>query len=234
MKFSLAAKIFLIFIAAVIIGAAYLSMPKEANEIADQLNEPAASTPALAETPILSPVPSETPEPELTSESLLTPPLLQALDRVTKKRFGTKVSPGDSPVSPEKFSGYHTGVDLEIFPGEENADVAVSAACPGKILYKNRVNGYGGVLMQSCRLENQDVTVLYGHLKLESINKTLGQEISAGEKIGILGKGFSAETGGERKHLHLAMHKGAKISLLGYVQNPAELDNWIDILIYLK
>src|SRR5438105_13240780 len=39
-------------------------------------------------------------------------PLENAQTRVTKKFFGTKVSPGNSPVTPERFSGYHTGVDF--------------------------------------------------------------------------------------------------------------------------
>jgi len=161
-------------------------------------------------------------------------PINDALKRVTKKPFGIKVSPGHSPVSPERFSGYHTGADFETFPGEKNINVPIFAICDGTLLYRKSVNGYGGVAIQSCHLDNQDVTVLYGHLKLTSINLKTGAKLKAGKQIAVLGKGYSAETSGERKHLHLGIHKGKNIVLLGYVQIQSELNNWIDPLKYLK
>jgi len=164
---------------------------------------------------------------------LLTPPINSYHERVTKKPFGIKVSPGHSPVSPEKFSGYHTGVDFEILPGEENKDVPVNAVCPGKLLLKKWANGYGGVAVESCQLGKEAVTIVYGHLKLSSIKIKAGENIKAGEPIGILGKGYSTETDGERKHLHLGIHKGAGVNLLGYVQNKKDLDGWLDALQYL-
>jgi murein DD-endopeptidase MepM/ murein hydrolase activator NlpD len=166
--------------------------------------------------------------------SLLYPPISNALTRVTKKPFSIKVSPGHSPVIPEKFSGYHTGVDFETFPNEQNIDIPISAVCTGSLIYKNWVSGYGGVAIQSCQINKQDVTVLYGHLKLASINIKLNQKVTAGTQLGILGKGYSTETNGERKHLHLGIHKGKAIILLGYVQNPKDLNNWLDAMTYLK
>ncbi|MFA6097683.1 MAG: M23 family metallopeptidase [Candidatus Paceibacterota bacterium] len=172
--------------------------------------------------------------PENETASMLTVPLSLALERVTKKPFGIKVSPENSPVSPEKFSGYHTGVDFETFPQEADVDVPVSAVCSGILVEKRTVSGYGGVAIQKCSIDNSEAMVLYGHLKLSSIEKPAGGEMSAGEKIGMLGKGYSAETGGERKHLHLGIHKGSKINYLGYVQNENELADWIDAMEYLK
>jgi hypothetical protein len=52
--------------------------------------------------------------------------------------------------------------------------------------------------------------------------------------LAVLGTGFSTETDGERKHLHLGIHKGTAINILGYVQNSSELNNWVDITKYLK
>ncbi|MCX6797790.1 MAG: VTT domain-containing protein [Candidatus Falkowbacteria bacterium] len=66
----------------------------------------------------------------------LTPPLADARARVTKKSFGIKISPTDSPVQPEKFSGYHTGVDFETWPSEADQDVVVSALCSGPLILK--------------------------------------------------------------------------------------------------
>jgi len=156
-------------------------------------------------------------------------PLNDALNRVTKKPFGIKISPATSPVQPERFSGYHSGTDFETFEAEAETEVPVYAICDGKVLVKQRVSGYGGVLIQSCNLPNVGlVTVLYGHLSLKSIGLNTGDPLSKGGLIGNLGKGYSAETDNERKHLHLSVHKGTAIEYRGYVQTEAELNGWID------
>jgi len=172
--------------------------------------------------------------PKVEAKIVPAPPLSLALERVTKKPFGIKVSPGNSPVSPEKFSGYHTGVDFEILPGEENVDVSVSAVCSGPLVLRKYASGYGGVAVQKCNLENNIVTVIYGHLRFSSIGQSVGDEILSGDNIGVLGKGYSVETDGERKHLHLGIHRGSAVNLLGYVQSEKDLSNWIDAMKYLK
>ncbi len=164
---------------------------------------------------------------ELIDESLALP-LSSAAERITKKPFGIKVSPQNSPIQPEKFSGYHTGVDFEIFPGEENIDVPVSVICQGILIYKNYVKGYGGVAIEKCTINQEVVTVLYGHLKLSSITNRVGDELFTDAKIAILGKAYSQETDGERKHLHLSIHKSSAIELRGYVSKVSELSAWID------
>lgn len=162
----------------------------------------------------------------------LAEPIKNAKARVTKKPFGLKVSPGHSPVSPERFSGYHAGVDFETTAAEQNQDVPVYALCGGSLLLKKWVSGYGGAAVERCRLSGQIVTVLYGHLKLASIKPKAGARLAVGAPIGILGKGYSAETDGERKHLHLGIHKGAPVNFLGYVKNKAELKDWLDVLTF--
>lgn len=186
---------------------------------------------------VYRPQPSSTPNNNSVNEKpapLLLSPISSALERVTKKPFGIRISPKNSPVSPEKFTGYHTGVDFEILPGEENIDVPISAICTGPLLIKRWANGYGGMVVQKCQLENQDITVVYGHLKITSVVINLNDTITAGEKIGILGKGYSTETDGERKHLHLGIHKEASPNTGGYIANSAGLVNWIDIMQYLQ
>src|SRR3989339_1331594 len=155
-------------------------------------------------------------------------PLEQAEERITKKKFGQYITSQNSPVQPEKFRGYHTGTDFEIFLEELNANVPVQAICDGKIALKKTATGYGGILVENCELDNQLITVIYGHLKLASIAKKAGDTLAKGEEIGILGKAFSAETSGERKHLHLGVHKGSAVDIRGYVQREAELANWLD------
>lgn len=152
------------------------------------------------------------------------PPL--SPDRITKKPFGLYVDPENSPVSPEKFSGFHTGIDFEMKDDESN--VLISAACTGDVVYKKSVSGYGGVLIQRCTYQGNLVTVLYGHIRLTSVTQQVGDTLRIGQPFALLGKGFSAETDGERQHLHFGIHKGEQIELKGYVQTEQELTDWMD------
>jgi len=186
------------------------------------------STPTSSPQSVLSLVP---PPPTLTR---LHEPITNALTRVTKKPFGIYISPKTSPVQPERFMGYHTGVDFETTPAEQNIDVPIFAACDGKLLLKKYATGYGGVAVQSCRLDGTDVTVIYGHLRLASIAPNVGDGLKAGDKIAVLGTGYSTETNGERKHLHFGIHKGTSVSILGYVQTQNALSGWLDAEKYLK
>lgn len=161
-------------------------------------------------------------------------PITGALTRVAKKPFGLYVSPQDSPVSPEHFIGYHAGVDFETTPQEQDVDVPVYAICAGPLVLKKTATGYGGVAVQSCEINKEPVTVIYGHLRLASITATPDTSLSSGQQIGVLGKGYSTETAGERKHLHLGIHKGATVSLLGYVPDKNQLSQWLDFLTLAK
>lgn len=155
-------------------------------------------------------------------------PLARAYERITKKPFGIYITPTTSPVQPEKFSGYHTGTDFEILSGEENSDVVVHAICDGAARIKQRVSGYGGVFIQQCVINGEDVTVLYGHVALSSIAAHVGDVLAKGDTIGLLGAGNSYDTDGERKHLHLGVHKGTSINYRGYVTTESELSEWLD------
>ena len=166
------------------------------------------------------------------AENIPAVPLSQAGQRVTKKPFGIFITPATSPVQPERFHGYHTGADFEILPGEENADVLVRAVCEGKLRVRQFVSGYGGVAIQDCQLGGENVTVLYGHLSLTSVKWEVGNEILESEVIGNLGEPAKGETDGERKHLHLAIHKGTGINYRGYVNSKNELSAWVDPCLY--
>lgn len=165
---------------------------------------------------------------------IISEPIANAKTRVTKKPFGLKVSPQNSPVSPERFFGYHTGVDFETLASEQDIEVPIYALCEGPLVLKQYASGYGGVAIQACQINNKEVTVIYGHLRLSSISTAVDQLLKSGQQLGVLGKGFSTETDGERKHLHLGIHKGKAVNLLGYVQTESELSNWINVLTLLK
>ncbi|HLC95133.1 MAG TPA: C39 family peptidase [Patescibacteria group bacterium] len=157
-----------------------------------------------------------------------SPPLSQVGERVTKKPFGIFITPKTSPVQPERFSGYHVGTDFEIFPEEIDKEVPIFAICTGELLRKDSANGYGGYAIQRCEIDNAPVTVLYGHLKRESITSVQGAIIATSTTIGTLGADKSSETDGERKHLHMSIYKGAASNIRGYVQTQTETNKWID------
>lgn len=159
-------------------------------------------------------------------------PTSRASERITKKPFGIKVSPQNSPVQPEKFTGYHAGVDFEVFPEEETTDVPISAVCTGKLATKRTATGYGGLVTQQCTLSGEAVTIIYGHIRLSSVTAKVGDELKAGQQFAVLGSGFSTETSGERKHLHLGIVKGHGSDIRGYVQQPELLGAFLDVSKY--
>ncbi len=163
-----------------------------------------------------------------------TGPISDALSRITKKTFGIYITPKNSPVQPERFTGYHTGVDFETTSAEAGSEVEVTAGCDGIVRVRQWVSGYGGVLVQDCILGNQTVTVLYGHLNIDSINVVVGKTLRQGDYIGNLGQGGTHQTDGERKHLHLGIHKGTSINYKGYVSSQEQLNDWVDAEKYLK
>lgn len=174
----------------------------------------------------------ETPAPQ--KEPVLREPLSNAKSRVTKKPFGIYITPQNSPVHPERFTGYHTGTDFETSPEEADTDIPVYAVCSGKVRQQSIVQGYGGVVIQDCVIENQPVTVLYGHLNLRQAQVlSVGADLKAGDRLSSLAPANSDLSGGERKHLHLGIHKGDSIELRGYVGQKDELANWLDPTKYL-
>jgi len=167
------------------------------------------------------------PAPIQPASNVFGDPLDDAESRITKKTFGLYVTPTNSPVSPERFTGYHAGVDFETTSGEQGTDVLVQAICPGTLVLKKWASGYGGVAVERCVKDGADITVVYGHLLISSISATVGDTYTRGERIGVLGKGYSTETDGERKHLHLGIHQGSTIDIRGYVSNRSYLAAWI-------
>lgn len=157
-------------------------------------------------------------------------PMENFQENVTLKFFGTYIQPENSPVQPERFRGYHTGIDVEISPDQMDEAIAVYALKDGEVLLSRWVSGYGGVLVLGTELNGSPCTILYGHLDIDRSTYQVGDEVRRGDILAYLGQAYSNETDGERKHLHLAIHQGQEIHLAGYVQNEAELLEWIDPL----
>jgi murein DD-endopeptidase MepM/ murein hydrolase activator NlpD len=157
-------------------------------------------------------------------------PMENADDRPTPLHFGLYVTPDpeQNPIDPpERFTGFHAALDFEVEKDELEQETPVFAICDGNVLRSEWAEGYGGVLVQSCVHEGEDITVLYGHLDPKSL---MAKDTPAkkGERIGILAPARTYESDGNRKHLHLGIHKGKDVSMLGYVQEEQELTEFLD------
>lgn len=170
-------------------------------------------------------VPLSTTAPQ--SSTKFFPPIDQFKRQITKKFFGAYITPQNSPVQPERFKGYHVGVDVEY--KDVTADVPVYALADGKIVYSGWLSGYGGVFMIEFNLNDSPHTTLYGHIRPSSL-PLKNKAVTKGEKLAVLGTGYTHETDGERRHLHFAILSNRRIDLLGYVQQKSQLSGWIDPL----
>ncbi len=214
-----------VFVAAIVAGMRFL--PWASSDATVQTSQASVNQPQ----PVVTPAPALAAEVE---PAVFADPISMARLRVTKKPFGLEITPETSPVENDRFSGYHVGVDFETFDTEKDSDVDIFAVCNGPLIWKGFAKGYGGVAEQSCELEGKTVSIIYGHVKADSIVANIGDQISAGQKIAILGKGHSPETDGVRKHLHLGIHEGPANDLRGYVKDPVEMEQWRDVLNYIS
>jgi len=173
---------------------------------------------------------TSTPTPDTNPPTVqaVSEPIANSLSRVTKKPYGIYITPATSPVQPERFTGYHTGTDFETTETETSTAIPVYAICDGKVRFKGTVDGYGGVIILDCTINSQVVSVLYGHIDIASSPLTVGASVAKGGFVANLAPGYSAGTAGERKHLHLGIHKGSNIDYRGYVPTQGELSGWLN------
>ena len=105
----------------------------------------------------------------------------------------------------------------------------------GEVIKVGEVGGYGGVVAIKHNFEgNNDLTSVYGHLRLRDIKVSEGQKITSGYLIGYLGAAYSSETAGERKHLHFGFNKNSDLDIKGYVDNLEELSNWLSPKVFME
>lgn len=173
--------------------------------------------------------PNAKPRPKLSY--IYAEPTQDFKSRAAKKLFGTYVKPGDSPVSPERFRGYHTGTDAEY--GDIKADVPVRTIAAGQVVAAQYVDGYGGAVAVDSKIGNKSRIVIYGHLDPGRLPK-VGQKLKQAEHFGYLGKAYSKQTDGERRHLHLAILRDDSLNWRGYVQSKSDLSAWLNPLTVLS
>lgn len=180
--------------------------------------------------------PTSTNQPETSGQiaasipkSDLEEPVADFRVRVTKKPFGIYITPQNSPISPERFTGYHTGTDAEY--QDITVNVPVYAVADGVVVLSRTASGYGGVFMIEISLNEEKHTILYGHIRPSSLPK-VGLKVAKGEQIALLGTGYNSETDGERRHLHFAVLADNSQNIKGYVPLKNQLSSWIDPLNY--
>lgn len=157
-------------------------------------------------------------------------PIENYQQNTTVKQFGQFI-PADAE---DKFQGYHTGDDIEV--SDVNMDVPVFALTSAVLVKKQYVTGYGGVAILEFEDDDKGMLhALYGHLDINSVKHQIGDFLDKGEQIGLLGDHESAETDGERKHLHFGIYPYNNTELYsGYVDNEADLSAWIDPSQFLR
>lgn len=165
-----------------------------------------------------------------TKQPVVAEPIADFLGRITKKPFGILITPQTSPVQPERFSGYHTAVDVEYTDIAE--DVPIYAIADGTVISVRTASGYGGLLIIEHQISGEQVYALYGHININSVSHSIGSLVQTGDTLGILGIGGSVETDGARKHLHFAIRK-APLFVAGYVSSAADLSGWYDPIAFL-
>lgn len=186
---------------------------------------PKVSNSIVSSSPTTSSTASDT-TPSPSSFSTIVAPIADFKSRITKKFFGTYITPSNSPVYPERFTGYHTGVDVEYT--DVSSDVPVYAITDGTIVTSEYASGYGGVLVLQTTINSLVRYVVYGHLRRGSMPAN-GTQVKQNEQLGVLGTGYSSETDGERRHLHFGV--ATKNTIAGYVPSLSLLHaSWIDPL----
>ncbi len=157
-------------------------------------------------------------------------PIENGAHRATPLHFGLYVTPdpATNPISPpERFTGYHIATDFEVTPDEADKEIAIYAVCTGTGTYAGFAEGYGGLLVEQCMLNGEKVSMIYGHLALDSL-PAKGAALVKGQKVAILGAAKSHDTDGNRKHLHFGIAKGWTSNYHGYAETKAEIQEFID------
>lgn len=166
-------------------------------------------------------------------KTILTYPIASFTTGLTKKPFGTYITPATSPIQPERFTGYHTGADIETTVAQKDSAVWVYAVADGEVKLNRWISGYGGVIIISFDFNGKTYSALYGHLNTPADLK-IGDRVTAKQALTTLGAGYSQATDSERKHLHFSLKPGVDLDLRGYVQNKSELADWIDPVGFFK
>lgn len=161
---------------------------------------------------------SEESQAEEVKEAAVVLPVQEYAKRRTLKTYGEYIS--------DRFQGYHVGDDIEFTDVTE--DVPVRAIAGGTVEYASTASGYGGVIIIRHDIEGQVVRAVYGHVDMTNASVGVGDAVEKGQTIAQLGEHETAETDGERKHLHFALYTGDRVELAGYTGSASSLEQWLN------
>lgn len=213
----------------VLIGGVFVVWPKPdfTPDPPSELTIDSIPSPFLTTQPDSSPLPTNNSIDTEEQTTYLHQPTTNFKERVTKKPFGIYVTPDNSPVSPERFTGWHTGADAEY--DDITEEVLVFSISDGIVRSARRTNDYGGIVVIEHTINDKSLLAIYGHLNPASL-VPVNTSVTVGQEIGILGDGNTDETDGERKHLHFGLLNTTKLNVQGYVDSSTKLNNWLDPL----
>lgn len=127
---------------------------------------------------------------------------------------------------------YHMGVDAG---GEFEAGEPVYAVADGIVREAQERSQFGlVVLIEHFPTDGSANVSLYGHLRPSDQRVSVGQIVSAGDVIGVLGS--ESENGGWTPHLHFGIHKEPYTGVwvyYGHVHNPETTNDWFDPETYI-
>ena len=126
----------------------------------------------------------------------------------------------------DRFIGYHVADDIEYT--DVQGDVPVYAIADGEVVYINWVSGYGGLLIVRHIVDDVAYRALYGHIDPNSVALSVGDQVTMGQQVALLGDESPQETDGERKHLHFGLHQGDEHRVQGYEATTAGVATWIN------
>lgn len=107
-------------------------------------------------------------------------------------------------------NGDHLGLDIKSKTGDTN----VYAAANGTVTQSGWNSANGNCVVIAHSVNGKTVYSFYGHLKSRSVS--VGQKVSKGSKIGIIGNTGSSSTG---VHLHFAITTQNSCGTWGYTKN---------------
>jgi hypothetical protein len=127
---------------------------------------------------------------------------LRTIDDCIQPTESGKLESGKFGLVRENGVRFHEGIDIKSFIKAKNGNPedGVYAFMDGVVVYVNtnpHASSYGRYIV----LEHEYFLTLYGHLT--SVDVTIGQEVKAGKKIGILGTSSNcADIPNSQAHLH--------------------------------
>jgi hypothetical protein len=116
----------------------------------------------------------------------------------------------------------------------------VVSIAPGVVRLVDYIPSWGHIVVVEHMMDGKPFCSLYGHLS-PMIHVRPGDVLEAGQKIGAIGRGYSADNGGYFAHLHFGIHRGPYSTeirwICGYVSPDAFAagsHGWVDPQEFLK